>query len=79
MTVTGYTPAPASKQVGPPAVFHFSTNNGVNKDMLPAVLPSYFRGLGSAVFKIDTAVTTASAGVIDNVQNTIYGNTKVSS
>ncbi|MCJ1279206.1 hypothetical protein MMC21_007030 [Puttea exsequens] len=74
ITVTGYSPAPANKQVGK-ATFVFNTNGGVSVDMQKATLPQGFTGLGKAVFSVQNggAVTTGlTAGLVDNVENTVY-------
>ena len=79
MTVTGFTPPPNSKRVGDPATFQFKPPGGTSADMVPAVLPSYFRGLYSAVFTIESAIEAVTAGLVDNVQNNIYSKAPISS
>ncbi|KAL8832095.1 MAG: hypothetical protein Q9191_000474 [Dirinaria sp. TL-2023a] len=79
ITVTGFTPAPNPKQVGPPATFRFVPPGGTSADMVPVALPSYFRGLGSAVFTLQSANNAVTSGLVDNVQNTITSTAPVSS
>ncbi|KAG7005208.1 hypothetical protein G7Y79_00021g050750 [Physcia stellaris] len=74
ITVTGFSPPPASKQVAQ-QTFKFVFNGGTVQNLMYAQLDPSFKGLYSAKFTVVNAnplLTATTVGVIDTVKNTIY-------
>lgn len=77
ITVTGFGPASAGTPQLATQTFAFVSNGGLSQDMTEGNFLPAFRQLYSAVFTLSSAQTNLTAGLVDNVNNTIFSNSLV--
>lgn len=75
--VTGFGPPSSGSRQIATQTFEYVSNGGLNQDLVEGTFLSTFTGLYSAVFELSSVDNATTAGLVDNVANTIVSNSPI--